>query len=123
MVKTKRIPQLKPATILYDNDLILVDQENVTKKATFKLFKDYIAAGDGGANSGETTYFPSDGVKTSFKPVPGITSTDATKYLVVVGGVAQQANVSYTVSSAEGGTLQFTEAPPVNNNISIQSFQ
>jgi hypothetical protein len=51
MVKTKRIPQLKSATALYDNDLILVEQENVTKKATFKLFKDTVGSGGTGTGS------------------------------------------------------------------------
>lgn len=166
MVKTKRVPQLKAASAVYDNDLILIDQENVTKKATFKLFKDYIGTGTGGGtgvdgrevelrNSGTyiqwryvgvdswtdlvsladitgptgsvsasgTVYFDADSVKINFSPVPGISSTDATKCLVVVGGVTQQANVSYTVSLANGGTLIFTEPPPLGNSISIQSFQ
>jgi hypothetical protein len=164
MVKTKRVPQLKAASAVYDNDLILIDQGNVTKKATFKLFKDYIGTGTGTGvdgrevelrNSGAyiqwryvgvdswtdlvsladitgptgsvsasgTVYFDADSVEKNFNPVPGIISTDATKCLVVVGGVTQQANVSYTVSLAAGGTLTFTEAPPLGNSISIQSFQ
>jgi hypothetical protein len=119
MVKTKRVPQLKAASAVYDNDLILIDQGNVTKKATFKLFKDYIGTG----SASDTIYFAADGVKKNFNPVPGITSTDATKCLVVIGGVTQQANVSYTVSLDAGGTLIFHEAPPLGNSISIQSFQ
>jgi len=165
MVKTKRIPQLTPATSLYDNDLILIEQENITKKASFKLFKDTVGSGGGSGsnarevelrNSGtyiqwryvgvegwidlvsleditgpagstygsETYYFVGDGSKKTFNPVPGLTSTDATKCLVVIGGVTQLANSSYTVSLAAGGTLVFAdEAPPAGMIISIQSFQ
>lgn len=164
MVKTKRIPQLKPATILYDNDLILVEQENTTKKATFKLFKESVGSGSGSGgsarevelrNSGsyiqwryvgveswidlvsleditgppgsaygsETYYFVGDGSKKAFNPVPGLVSVDASKCLVVVGGVTQLANSSYTVTLDAGGTLFFDEAPPAGLTISIQSFQ
>lgn len=166
MVKTKRVPQLKAASAVYDNDLILIDQENVTKKATFKLFKDYIGTGAGGGtgtdgreveirNSGtyiqwryvgvdswtdlvsladitgspgasyssETSYFTGDGIRKSFSPVPGIINTDATKCLVVISGVTQLANSSYTVNLDNEGTLLFDEAPPPDLGISVEIFQ
>ena len=124
MLKTKRISQLKPATALYDNDLLLVEQENTTKKATFKLLKDAAVGADGASRNTTTYYFVGDGVKKSFDPVPGLTSIDATKCLVIVGGVPQIAYMSYDVSLAAGGTLNFLdEAPPEGLTISIQSFQ
>ena len=129
MVKTKRITQLKPATILYDNDSILIEQENITKKASFKLFKDTVGSGSGnGSGSGgggnATYYFVGTGSKKLFNPVPGVISADAAKCLVVVGGVVQIANLAYTVSPDAGGSLVFAdEAPPAGLAISIQSFQ
>ncbi len=124
-MKKKRIPQFDPATALFDNDLILIDQENVTKKASFKLFKDSVGGNGGGGSRNTTTYyFVGDGIKKTFNPVSSLVSTDATKCLVVVGGVPQLANISYDLTMDAGGTLRFIdEAPPEGLSISIQSFQ
>jgi hypothetical protein len=127
MVKTKRITQLKSATTLYDNDSILIEQENITKKASFKLFKDTVGSGNGSGNGGgsnATAYFVGNGSNKLFSPVPGLISDDAAKCLVVVGGVVQIANLAYTVNSNAGGSLVFAdEAPPAGLTVSIQSFQ
>jgi len=82
------------------------------------------AKGDtGSAQISEPAFFTGDGTRKVFSPVPGLTSTNAYKCEVAVGGIVQQAVVSYTVSLADGGSLIFDEAPPANIAVSIQPLQ
>lgn len=69
----------------------------------------------------QVSFFTGDKVQKEFSPVPGLTSTNPNKCLVVVGGVVQQPTVSYSVSLENGGKLIFDEAPP-SVAISIQPY-
>lgn len=69
----------------------------------------------------QVSFFTGDKVKLEFGPVPGLSSDNPSKCLVVVGGVVQQPTVSYTLSLADGGKLIFDEAPPIVA-ISIQPY-
>ena len=79
--------------------------------------------GGGTASPGVPSFFTGTGSQKTFSPVPGLSSTDASKCIVTVGGVTQQHTVSYTVSLANGGSLIFDEAPPIDLPISIQPLQ
>ena len=81
-----------------------------------------ITGPSGGLSSRPTTYFTGNGSRLVFSPVPGLINTDATKCIVVVGGITQLANSSYTVNLDSGGSLVFDEAPPALS-ISVQIFQ
>lgn len=76
-----------------------------------------------GANTSDTAIFSGDGVRKVFSPVAGITSTEAGKCSVVVGGIAQTAVKSYTVSPDNNGTVTFSEAPPNGLDVTVRSFQ
>lgn len=67
--------------------------------------------------------FLGDGVKKIFNGISGIISADALKCIVTVGGVTQQPYVSYTVSTEDGGSLIFDEAPPLNLPVTICTLQ
>jgi hypothetical protein len=69
------------------------------------------------------SFFAGDGSRTVFSPVPGLRTTNASRCMVSVGGVVQQADESYTVSLDSGGSLIFAEAPPENLPVSIQPLQ
>jgi hypothetical protein len=60
----------------------------------------------------EMSFFTGNGTTKVFGPVPGLTSINPNRSLVVVGGVTQQPTVSYTLSLDNGGKLIFDEAPP-----------
>jgi hypothetical protein len=70
----------------------------------------------------EISFFDGDGHTLEFGPVAGLASNNPNKCLVVVGGVTQHPTVSYTLSTANGGKLIFSEAPPNNVKISIQPY-
>ena len=65
--------------------------------------------------------FDGDDETLHFYPVEGLTSLNPRRYQVVVGGVVQQPSVSYTLSTDNGGTLIFDQAPP-SVPISIQPY-
>ena len=69
----------------------------------------------------QVSFFQGDKVRLEFGPVPGLSSDNPSKCLVVVGGVVQQPTVSYTLSLENGGKLIFDEAPPFVA-ISIQPY-
>jgi hypothetical protein len=75
-----------------------------------------------GSYSRTTTNFQGTGTKLVFSPVAGITSMDATKYIVTVGGLVQAPNVSYTVNALNGGSLVFDEAPALDAPVTIMTF-
>lgn len=79
--------------------------------------------GPGGSGSLSQQVFAGDGVKKIFNGISGIISSDALKCIVTVGGATQQPNVSYTVSTEEGGSVIFDEAPPDNLTITVCVFQ
>jgi hypothetical protein len=70
----------------------------------------------------QISFFDGDGVKLEFGPVPGLSSIDPNKCLVVVGGVVQQPTYSYTLNLSDGGKVIFDEAPPKNVKISVQPY-
>ena len=69
----------------------------------------------------QVSFFQGNKVLLEFGPVPGLSSDNPSKCLVVVGGVVQQPTVSYTLSLENGGKLIFDEAPPFVA-ISIQPY-
>lgn len=69
----------------------------------------------------QVSFFQGNKVQLEFGPVPGLSSDNPSKCLVVVGGVVQQPTVSYTLSLESGGKLIFYEAPPFVA-ISIQPY-
>jgi hypothetical protein len=69
----------------------------------------------------QISFFQGDKVQLEFSPVPGLSSDNPNKCLVVVGGVVQQPTVSYRLSLEGGGKLIFDEAPPFVA-ISIQPY-
>jgi hypothetical protein len=70
----------------------------------------------------QISFFDGDGVKLEFGPVPGLSSADPNKCLVVVGGVVQQPTYSYTLDLNGGGKIIFSEAPPKTVKISVQPY-
>jgi hypothetical protein len=159
----KKIHQLKPASAVYDEDLLPISQNELTKKLAFHLLKEAIlesvttghsiemrahdgylqwkyandtvwanlialsditgGGGGGAATLSVPSFFKGDGLKKKFFPVPGLTSTDAKRCIVTVGGIVQEAESSFFVNLADGGSLIFDEAPPLNLTISIQPLQ
>lgn len=79
--------------------------------------------GPPGSGSLSQMVFTADGVKKIFNGISGIISSDALKCIVTVGGATQQPNVSYTVSTENGGSVIFDEAPPNNLAITVCVFQ
>jgi hypothetical protein len=69
----------------------------------------------------QISFFTGNDTSKVFGPVPGLSSNDPNKCLVVVGGVVQQPTVSYTLSMLDGGKLVFDQAPPIVP-ISIQPY-
>lgn len=69
----------------------------------------------------QVSFFQGDKAQLEFGPVPGLSSDNPSKCLVVVGGIVQQPTVSYTLSLEDGGKLIFDEAPP-DVAISIQPY-
>ena len=69
----------------------------------------------------QVSFFQGNKVLLEFGPVPGLSSDNPSKCLVVVGGVVQQPTVSYRLSLENGGKLIFDEAPPFVA-ISIQPY-
>ena len=53
----------------------------------------------------------------------GFTNTTAASYLVIIGGLVQRPGIDYTVSSASGGTINFTAAPPSGASIVVFAYQ
>lgn len=76
-----------------------------------------------GSTTRTSTSFVGDGAKKVFYPVVGITSTEAHKCTVVVGGLTQTPIKSFTVSPLNNGSLIFDEAPPDGIDITIDSYQ
>jgi hypothetical protein len=74
----------------------------------------------GAVYTSRSVYFTTDGIKKNFSPVPGLSSLDADMCLVVVGGVVQLPYTSYTVILANGGTVVFEEAPPLNCGVTVK---
>jgi len=79
--------------------------------------------GPPGSGSLSQQVFTGDGVKKIFNGISGIISADALKCVVTVGGATQQPNTSYTVSTEDGGSVIFDEAPPNNLAITVCVFQ
>jgi len=79
--------------------------------------------GPPGSGSLSQTVFTADGVKKIFNGISGIISSDALKCNVTVGGLTQTPNVSFTVSTENGGSVIFDEAPPASLKISVCVFQ
>jgi hypothetical protein len=53
----------------------------------------------------------------------GYTNNTAASYLVIIGGLVQRPGIDYTVSSAGGGTITFTAAPPSGASIVVFAYQ
>ena len=53
----------------------------------------------------------------------GFTNTTAASYLVIIGGLVQRPGIDYTLSSASGGTINFTAAPPSGASIVVFAYQ
>lgn len=53
----------------------------------------------------------------------GYTNNTAASYLVIIGGLVQRPGIDYTVSSAGGGTINFTAAPPSGASIVVFAYQ
>lgn len=66
--------------------------------------------------------FTGTGSQTDFV-ITGYTNNNAAGYLVVVSGLIQKPGADYTVSSAGGGTVSFTTAPPNGTSIVIFAYQ
>ena len=79
--------------------------------------------GPPGAGSSVQSTFTGDGVTKIFNGISSIFYTNALKYNVSVGGVVQEPFVAYNISLADGGSLIFEEAPPLDIPISIIAFQ
>jgi hypothetical protein len=69
------------------------------------------------------TIFNGNNSATTFAPISGYTSTNASAYLVSVGGLDQRPTIDYTITSANGGSIVFTTAPALNAAISIRAIQ
>jgi len=70
----------------------------------------------------QITFFDGNGTLLEFGPVPGLSSADPNKCLVVVGGVVQQPTYSYRLDLSGGGKVIFDQAPPNNLKISVQPY-
>jgi hypothetical protein len=70
----------------------------------------------------QISFFEGDGEQLEFGPVPGLSSVNPNKCLVIIGGVSQQPTVSYTLSLSSGGKVIFDEAPPDGIYISVQPY-
>jgi hypothetical protein len=158
--KVKKIPQLNLASYVASPDLFVINQNGITKRATFALLKDTITRdfehardiqlrktdqyiqwryvgdlmwtnlvplselqGPPGLGSTTQTVFTADGVKKIFNGISGISSNNALKCIVTVGGATQEPGISYTVSTENNGSVIFDEAPPANLAITVCVFQ
>jgi hypothetical protein len=69
------------------------------------------------------TIFNGNNSATTFAPISGYTSTNASAYLVSVGGLDQRPTIDYTITAANGGSIVFATAPALNAAISIRAIQ
>jgi hypothetical protein len=68
------------------------------------------ASGGGGGGTWYMSQFTGDGIKSSFHPISGYSTTDAARYEVVIDGVQQEPNYSFDILPANGGTILFPVA-------------
>ena len=69
------------------------------------------------------TIFNGNNSAITFAPISGYTSTNASAYLVSVGGLDQRPTIDYTITAANGGSIVFATAPALNASISIRAIQ
>jgi hypothetical protein len=56
-----------------------------------------------------------------FYPINGYTTTDAGAYFVSVAGIEQRPSIDWTITSANGGTVTFSAAPPTGATIVVRA--
>lgn len=67
----------------------------------------------GGGGGGGTWYmsqFTGDGIKSSFHPIDGFSTTEAERYEVIIDGVQQEPYFSFDILEANDGTILFPVA-------------
>jgi hypothetical protein len=64
----------------------------------------------GGGGTWYLSQFTGDGIKSSFHPIEGFSTTDAQKYEVVIDGVQQEPVYSFDILEDNNGTILFPEA-------------
>lgn len=78
-------------------------------------------AGPGGG-TWQLSQFTGDGIKSSFHPIAGYSTTDAERYEVVIDGVVQEPYFSFDILPANGGTVLFPVAIYDGARITIKTI-
>jgi hypothetical protein len=76
--------------------------------------------GSGGGNW-YLSQFVGDGIKSSFYPITGYSTTDAARYEVVIDGVQQEPNFSFDILADNGGTVLFPVAIYAGARITVRT--
>ena len=76
----------------------------------------------GGAGTTYLSQFMGDGIKSSFHPIEGYSTTEAERYEVAIDGVVQEPYYSFDILEANGGTLLFPVAIYSNARITIKTI-
>lgn len=63
-----------------------------------------------GGGTWQISQFTGDGIKSSFYPIVGYSTTEAKRYEVVIDGVQQEPDYSFDILAANGGTILFPVA-------------
>ena len=97
--------------------------ENTNRRASQAVSLPPMGGGGGGSFSGQfyLSQFQGNGIVSSFSPISGFAGSTAAKdYEVTVGGVLQEPDFSYDITSANGGTVVFPSVIPNGRRIFVR---
>lgn len=69
-----------------------------------------ISGSGGGGGTWYMSQFTGDGIKSSFHPIEGFSTTEAERYEVIIDGVQQEPYFSFDILDANDGTILFPVA-------------